>query len=445
MMLRRGIHSKNPNRLLTSQLRSFSLLLTLVLIPSTPSKDQLMAHSEEFKAPVTSADCVSEANPRSEIRPQILEAVGHDFLDNPAREASSSEVDPDLRLSSSAFTTTAEVVSATEGTLINGLLLIDTADELSRRMADSVSSALADWQNQLTELFAGHVKTLYGSPSSNQFDMEKLQGLETELSETRYQLRLVNEQLAECQSELKNYRAQWERSKERITELEFSQLYTSSKSDEARLLHQLKLQLDDSLSELGELRQQNSELAAKLAQQLANTLTAGSPFGNGSVEQLSWEERKILILKQLEGDSVVSSQSIPHRDKVEIHEIIETSQLEITRRDAQIEELREIIRTQSDARNGVAIGAAGVAQLIDSDPIVQEERQKLRAIQQEWESKLRQAEIELSLERAKIARERMAMEKQKEQLTQVVPNQEPNERIVERRWLKILGLKEDGS
>jgi hypothetical protein len=160
-----------------------------------------------------------------------------------------------------------------------------------------------------------------------------------------------------------------------------------------------------------------------------------------------------MILQQLDEDEFADANTHANSDndvqvdahaeqRLEVRQIIETTEHEIARRDREIEELREIVRTQSEARDGVAIGAAGLAAMLDTDQLIQQERQKLKDIQQQWEAKLRQAEIDLSMERAKLARERMELEKQQ--------TEQPAERISagtekQRRWLDYLGLKEESS
>ena len=95
----------------------------------------------------------------------------------------------------------------------------------------------------------------------------------------------------------------------------------------------------------------------------------------------------------------------------------------------------------------MAIGAAGVAQLLDNNDLINQEREKLKEMQQEWEAKLRQAEIDLSMERAKLARERSEMELEVAQLKRAAA-QEHNVGISpgdkkERRWKNFLGIKEE--
>ncbi len=95
---------------------------------------------------------------------------------------------------------------------------------------------------------------------------------------------------------------------------------------------------------------------------------------------------------------------------MEVRSIIERTDREIARREAEINELKRLLAEQSTATQSVAIGAAAVAELLDHDDLIREERESLRALQDQWRLKLREAEIEISIERAKIARERLELE-----------------------------------
>ncbi len=168
--------------------------------------------------------------------------------------------------------------------------------------------------------------------------------------------------------------------------------------------------------ENADLREQNADLATQLArlQMSAHHNTPHLNLAHLSQESMTWEQRKRLILQQLENESTDTSEGnsevANHRNEVEA--ILRTTQAEIDRRDQEIAELKSIVEQQSNTREGLAIGAAAIAQMIDSDELVRNEREKLAAIQKEWESKLREAEIEMSLERAKLSRERAELEEQ---------------------------------
>ncbi len=79
-------------------------------------------------------------------------------------------------------------------------------------------------------------------------------------------------------------------------------------------------------------------------------------------------------------------------------------------KDREIAEMKMLLSQQSDSIDSIAVGATAVAAVIDKDELICQERAKLAELQEEWKSKLRQAEIDISLERAKITRDRAEIE-----------------------------------
>jgi hypothetical protein len=88
------------------------------------------------------------------------------------------------------------------------------------------------------------------------------------------------------------------------------------------------------------------------------------------------------------------------------------------------------------------------AEILDQDEVIRQERERLKAIQTEWEEKLRQAEVDTSVERAKLARERAQLEGEKQALQAKVArsaSQDENDNVEKSgrgRWLARLGLLE---
>lgn len=205
-------------------------------------------------------------------------------------------------------------------------------------------------------------------------------------------------------------------------------------------------------AELADLKQQNSELALQLAEaQLSLHNPPHLSLSTLSQESMTWEQRKKLIMQQFENETAAESFGDPLKSRIDIDEVMRTTQAEIDRRDKEIEELKAIVEQQSNTHGGVAIGAAAIAQMLDSDELVKLEREKLSAIQREWEGKLREAEIQISTERAKLSRERAELESQARLLAEQMVNLPPQTNAASetkidgkpvRRWLEHLGLRD---
>ena len=69
-----------------------------------------------------------------------------------------------------------------------------------------------------------------------------------------------------------------------------------------------------------------------------------------------------------------------------------------------------MLDNQAQQVGDVAIGAAAVAQLLDTDELVRQERESLKQLQDGLREQLRKAEVDISLERAKLARERAELD-----------------------------------
>ncbi|MCM2375110.1 hypothetical protein [Aporhodopirellula aestuarii] len=240
------------------------------------------------------------------------------------------------------------------------------------------------------------------------------------------------------------------------------------------LLH-LQSTLDEAWRANEELRHQNETLAAQVAQSSVRQTVHAS---QGTDESLSWEERKALIMRQMEdetfdADEFVSSLSTgvaqasgiaqandqgdefvdftdPREFVESLIERIERAERTIQKRDEEIGELRMLLESQSGTRNdGTAIGAAAIASMIDSDELVMEERERLQQLKNDWEDKFRQAEIEASLERAKLSRERQELAKRTQELEERLEELQrekrdnPSPAKTGRRWLAELGLGGD--
>jgi hypothetical protein len=83
--------------------------------------------------------------------------------------------------------------------------------------------------------------------------------------------------------------------------------------------------------------------------------------------------------------------------------------------------------------------------ILDTDELIRQERARLVELQQMWETKLREAEVEISIERAKLARERLELEEQLRSLKsseQSASAGSSGNTLRRSRWLKQLGLSD---
>jgi hypothetical protein len=161
-----------------------------------------------------------------------------------------------------------------------------------------------------------------------------------------------------------------------------------------------------SLEDLRELKARNEELQ----EQLANARRGGGGNTNQvSSGVLNWEAEKQRILAALEADFEDGNEE-DREEKLKIQEVIQKTDQILAEKNKEIGELRMLLESQTNNIGSMAVGAAALGQILDADAVVLEERKNLARLQEECRDNLRQAEIEISLERAKIARERSQLD-----------------------------------
>jgi len=254
----------------------------------------------------------------------------------------------------------------------------------------------------------------------------KAAATEAALAESRKQLELLNQQLREAQEEL---------ARRASVAADGPIAQTEQPEEDFRRLYEL------ALDDLRELKARNAELQQQLARLSSAAQTS---VGSAAGGRLDWEAEKRRILAMLEsaeeGESATSQE-----ERLKIEEIIQRTDAIIAEKDREIAELRQLLDAQASNLGAVAVGAAALGEILDQDAIIREERENLRKLQEQWREKLRQAEIELSLERAKIARERLQLEEKLRELEAAsLGKTSEADKPARGRWLARLGLADGG-
>ena len=194
-------------------------------------------------------------------------------------------------------------------------------------------------------------------------------------------------------------------------------------------------------SEIETLTTQNEQLAGDLAHSLIRKSISNSSDADAT---MTWDQRKAKIFAQ----DLPEPCHVESRDSAEQLGALDRLRNEIQARDTEIAQLRDLLEQRpSQCEQGTTVGAAAIAQLMDDDELVREERQRLQDLQTEWESKFRKMEIAASIERANISRERQQLERQNADLEEQLAHLKRELRQEEitgpnqsRRWLAKLGL-----
>lgn len=259
---------------------------------------------------------------------------------------------------------------------------------------------------------------------ASQLDLARLEldHRESEQSRTARELEARAHEVARCEAAIQAQQSEWNRRRE------------DSESAWDELLSQLNAQLRD----VADCRQELKREQDRLRQwETRLNATAASPPGTAEAQPsqkktaakkkpaapppatpagpLDWESLKRQLLSQMEEDSRLESEdedeiAAAESERIEISQIIAQTDALLQDKDRQIAELEALLHGQSANLGAVAVGAAAIAEMLDHDELVRQEREELQRLQADWHDKLRKAELEISIERAKIARERMALE-----------------------------------
>jgi chromosome segregation ATPase len=300
-----------------------------------------------------------------------------------------------------------------------------------------LAAARAEAQAALELASTAHESPAEGSTASN----EELAGLRAELQAARE----LNDRLMAGGSDGDNATALVELQKQRdalvdrLAEAELRLKSLGNVEAEARRHEDMQRRYEMAMTDLKELKRTNAELESKLKSRSDGGKTTA--VGSGGMD---WEARKQQMLAALEDDDRGDAEAAQERETIQ--NAIELTDQIVAQKEQEIADLRRQLADRASAE-GASTGAA-VAELLNSDELIRQEREKLLKAEAEWREKIGRAEIDISVERAKIARDRMELEEkmrlyQSDQSSRAAdgapgaPDKAPRG-----RWLARLGLKD---
>lgn len=204
----------------------------------------------------------------------------------------------------------------------------------------------------------------------------------------------------------------------------------------------LQRRFEMAVEDVRDLKRQNAELESKLAR------AGGGGGGSPATGKLDWEAQKRRLLASLEADFDPRDANRAE-ERLTIEGAIRITDAVVAEKEREIAELKQMLEMQSASQGP---GAAAIAGVLDQDEVIQQERENLRQLQAQVQEKLRKAEIDISVERAKLARDRAELE-EKLAAMEVRQADEPPANAApggldkggkpRGRWLTRLGLKEE--
>jgi chromosome segregation ATPase len=234
----------------------------------------------------------------------------------------------------------------------------------------------------------------------------------------------------------------------RITELEAAAetALTDSSDDQERA--DLQRRFEMAVDDVRQLKQENAKLKDRMA---AAEKSGGGGAGAAPTGGNDWAAQRARLMASLqeeEGAGPVSSERAAERATV-ASTIAATDQA-LAAKDEELEELRAALEAKQTAA-GASAAATAAEEALSVDDVVVAERQRLAQLTAEYEEKLRKAELELSLERAKLARDQAALRGRLSELPDAAAKPAEGEAEAadpskpRRRWSFALGLQDDGA
>ena len=164
-----------------------------------------------------------------------------------------------------------------------------------------------------------------------------------------------------------------------------------------------------------------SGIAPARIAELERQLAQAQPCGRGAIGgHLDWEAEKRRILAALELET--DDQPGP-AERTKIEQVIRATDTIVADKQREVAELQDLLAGQGGNPAPVAAGAAALGKSLDQDGMIRQERESLKQLQEQWRDKLRQAEIEISVERAQIARQKAEIDARCRALAHPAPAQ----------------------
>jgi len=220
----------------------------------------------------------------------------------------------------------------------------------------------------------------------------------------------------------------------RIAELEDASQQVVDE-DSQQQIDDLQRRFELAVEDLRAVKQENVDLKSQLASKSPSISTSSNEVGD------DWEAQKERLLAALESEDEESVDEDRQEERAKIEGTIAITDRIVAEKEQEIAELRGLLESQTDSDKQEA--PSPEAELLDKDEVIQAERTRLEQLQQEWQEKLREAELEMSLQRAALARRETELQHKLEEIKHAEPVESTVDGKPRRRWLSALGIRDD--
>jgi chromosome segregation ATPase len=241
-------------------------------------------------------------------------------------------------------------------------------------------------------------------------------------------------------TELVALRAERDALAERLEELE-RRPPAAIDPDAERQLADLQRRFELAVEDVRELKTKNTQLESQLA-----SAGARCSVPPNDSDGMDWESQKRRLLAALEESSEAEEDEARRRERVTIEGTIEITDSVVAEKDRLIAELEsQLGLAQNRSAPTDEDRDRRIHDLINADEVIAKYRERHQQLEREIEEKLRATELELSIERAKMARQKAELEELKADLAEQRQLFEANggpaaPGAPKRRWLSKFGI-----
>ncbi len=285
-----------------------------------------------------------------------------------------------------------------------------------------------------------------GDPTSHEEELEQAQQkfelaladaqkLKHEIAELQAELDRRSEKSEAESAELASVRGERDALAARVAELETAPTQGVDSDSEHRL-EDLQRRFELAVDDVRQLKQENAQLQEKLSK----APQAGGQASPSSTS-MDWQSQKARLLAALESEDAAELTAERREERISIEDAISTTSRVVAEKEREIVELRAQLAEQPFTP---VVQTDMASEVLDKDELIATERAKLEALQKEWHDKLRTAELEMSVQRAALARKEAEIEHKRQAAQQAAadapigPDGKPR-----RKWLSALGLHAD--
>ena len=324
------------------------------------------------------------------------------------------------------------------------------ASEASQQQSEETATSLLEAEQQVAELSQSQQENEKSAEQLKQLDrkfelaLADVHKLKRENAELHEELLSRPEADDQESPELVSLRAERDALSERVLEFENAPAPTAS-DDDQQALDDLQRRFELAVDDVRQLKQENADM-----QQRLEAAPAASPASSDDEPQ-DWQAQRARLMATLDAEDQGLVDEVRSEERATIEGTISITDRVVAEKDAMLTEweaevadLQSKLKKRPEGQDVEALREQITAAIFGEEEAVQAECARLRQQQEQLDEKLREAELEISVRRATLAREEVALEEK----IAALPSEDSEAEKTStgkprRRWLSALGIGDE--